>query len=390
MVRLTRSGMLWGAGFALSLYFNTAGVFSSVSKEPLPGLLYENETAARNVAAVLVKLRDATYKELYATGTDNFIVSTYQTVWGRPVKHNEVSFLLEGKPAHAPRDRLEDVRGALLLHPYDESNLLSALSQIKPAKGQWNPHLFIYGGVFIYSVGAVLETLRRGGLLHLTPDPTFYLIHPREMGHLIGSIELFVGLVAALGIFPLFWLAEKWKGRVTALWACLFYPLVPVFSMLSHRMKPHAFSFPFLLFAYLFIYRAACETPKRTLFFGAGLAIGLAIGTIYTSAFLVPALVLAYFLNPNRRNAERGIWPLALLGTTLAFLGTNPYYALTPAEPLEELITLLTRHIQTATFGSKAVLFVLYEIPKGLGWPLWLLALGGSGSRFGRSAGKIF
>src|SRR5688500_827163 len=60
----------------------------------------------------------------------------------------------------------------------DEQKPFSALSRMKPSRLDFDPRIYIYGGTYLYPLGAILFGLQGSGLLHVTGDFVYYLEHP--------------------------------------------------------------------------------------------------------------------------------------------------------------------------------------------------------------------
>src|ERR1051326_7490778 len=76
-------------------------------------------------------------------------------------------------------------------HP-DEMLTLMSLSKMHPSKLDFHPHLFQYGGLFVYPLGALIFVGGKLGLVKLTSDLTFYLQNPEAFGRLYVVGRLFV------------------------------------------------------------------------------------------------------------------------------------------------------------------------------------------------------
>ncbi len=376
MNRRIPTWLVLSLGFGLCLTFNWVGTYTSLRKTGLAPLLFTTERDTKALQDVMLQLRDKVYEGYDAMGSKNVLISIYRHA-SFPIEKQKVRVVLGGKPVLMPAFWIHELRACLLQHPYDETNAMRALQQMH-ASHSLNPHLFQYGGFFMYSLGAAYWLTAKLGLYHLTSDMRFYLSNPDAMAQLYAVGERFIGLVAALGIFPMFWLARRWRGERAALIAVLLLPFVPQFLEHAHRLKPHVFCLPFTLLAATFAY-AAFGSPTRKNYFLAGLMAGFSIGTVYSTVFWVFVLAVGLITHAVQKQGEKGIGVAAVGGVVMGFLLFNPYYVLAPGEPWEELVTLMTTDMHPGQFFQKSLHFYASEIPAGMGWPLALLALSGIG-----------
>ncbi len=360
--------------FVFSVGVFWLGTFASIDKSDLPALLFDGVANAEGLRTTMLELRSEVYQYYKNTGTENIVMSAYHG-YVDPLKSHSVTVDLEGETVTMPSAVINEMRGSLLLHPYDEVNAIRALQQIRPRQWQFNPHIFQYGTVFIYLLGFGLLVAQKVGAFVLTSDMSYYLVHPNQMAKLYAVAKMWVGVMTALGVFPLYALGKFWKNRRVGLVAASLYPFVPLFFIFGHHMKPHGLAMPFALAAILLCLKAFLEQPTRKQYFVAGLVTGMCIGVIYTSVFIFPVLLMSYWFNAERSTSEKGTFVMALLGVGVGFLIFNPFYVLTPAEPLQELHTLFGRHVVTTSIPAKLKQFFGYEVQVGIGRALFFLSL---------------
>jgi len=135
----------------------------------------------------------------------------------------------------------------------------------------------------------------------------------------------------------------------------------------------------FVMLALLFILRLR-EKPTLSNYLVVGIAIGLAMSSKYTGAFLVIPLLVAVLL-PRRKDDGPRRWPLLLLAVAtagLAFLVTSPYVALDFAS-FREHVTAERQHMAVGHFGAGETPTWQYYgaawTQRLLGWPLAVSAL---------------
>src|SRR2546426_546500 len=86
-------------------------------------------------------------------------------------------------------------------HP-DENGVLIALSNIRPAKWDFDTKTYYWGTAYFYMVGATLKTLQVVGLLELAPDRSYYLAHLEKLDRLYLTGRI-LSLTLALLSIPL-------------------------------------------------------------------------------------------------------------------------------------------------------------------------------------------
>lgn len=247
-------------------------------------------------------------------------------------------------------------------HP-DEIFLL--LPSFYFAQGDWNPHFFNYGTLYIYLVG--ISAL----LLHVVPEVARF---PDNLGPLyqVGrSVTLWMG-IATIVILPL---AFRSKDRWTGLLAAALLALCPLHLVTSGYATVDVPATFWITLAFVLAILAAEHATTR---WGVmvGLAVGLAAATKYNAAlFIVPA-VLAPVITPPR--AWRWGWVGGVMaGAVLGFAIGCPLFW-TPEFRQGLLFELQhARAGGTLAFvdtGNGWAYHLLHGLPVALGYPL-LVAL---------------
>jgi hypothetical protein len=235
------------------------------------------------------------------------------------------------------------LRSYLLTSSQDEEHVvITALSRMNPARLDFNPHLFHYGGCFIYKVGGALKIASLFDWVHLTPDLSYYFTHPEAMAKIYLAGRLVVVCSVLLSAFLLYLLGQMLYGRETGLFAALFFVISPGVVASAHIMKPHLFAVCFVLLFLIFTLKIK-ESGARSSYILAGLSLGLAVGSaIYLAIFFIHLLTchLLRFSGRGMREYLRSFQDRSLLfalcSMLLAFLITNPYYLLSLKEVLYE------------------------------------------------------
>ncbi len=205
----------------------------------------------------------------------------------------------------------------------DEMITFQALSRMNPRAGDLDPHLYQYGGGFIYLVGAAVELSHLLGLTRLSSDPAPYLANPELFARFYLAARLVTLLFGALLLVAAMRLARRAGGRTAGWVAFVLVAASPVFITGVLEAKPHLPAVCLLLWAIL----AALDwlaLGRRRDAVRLGLAAGYAFGLVLTGvagALLWP--VLALVRRPRRWKPLVAAGLLALV----VFVVTNPFVA---------------------------------------------------------------
>lgn len=249
-------------------------------------------------------------------------------------------------------------------HP-DEIFLL--LPSFGFSQGDWNPHFFNYGTLYIYLAGLPAV------VLGLVPDPASF---PAGLRSLYLEGRIITALFGSATVLLLY-LALRRESHWLALIGAAFLAICPLHAVTSHYATVDVPATFFLTLAFLFALRGA-KRPDASAALPIGLAVGLAAATKYNAGlFLLPAL-LAPLLAGQR--ARAGWWFVLPAGALLGFIIGNPYVA--SDEFLKGFLFEL-RHAQaggTLAFvdtGSGWVYHLTRGLPVALGYPLLAATVAG-------------
>lgn len=219
----------------------------------------------------------------------------------------------------------------------DEIYNVMALSRIKPAQFQFDPHFYLYGGAFLYPLGlyyavlAKLGVLSIGSLDHMLSDP-----------HAIDNVWIagraFVLLGAALSALLFYFALVQFAPPQIALVGLAIYLFSPATIMFSQVLKPHWYALVFanaalLIMARAFVQKRLSRASEVTL----GVVLGLAVGSASTFA-LFAILVWGAMLYLYWRGGMH--WRTLFLVPAVAvavWLVTNPYYVLDRQALMDEV-----------------------------------------------------
>ncbi len=210
----------------------------------------------------------------------------------------------------------------LKAHHADEQMTISALSNVKPKKLQFNPRLYHYGGVFIYSTGAWLGISHVLGLSRITPDLVFYLRNPAEMARIIVAGRTLGALAMTLSAVLVFLIGRRLYSTRAGFLASLFFALSPAVIAQAHIMKPYPMA---TFFALACVYASTfLDTKKTAVYLACGIAGGLTTGSIYTS-WMILLVPYAFHLLHTRKLIDKNIVLTAITAIGI-FVLTNFYW----------------------------------------------------------------
>lgn len=220
------------------------------------------------------------------------------------------------------------VRYKLYAITADEMVNLMALSRISPTHLAFDPHFYVYGGAYLYPLGAWYGI---GYLLGFFPLPTVQTLldNPDVVDALYIWGRVFVLLVFTISAWVLYKTFRRLYRSPTSLALLILYLAAPGSLIFSLVMKPHWYG---LVWAALVLYTmvsvfSAHKADWRRIFF-LGLVTGLAVAssTAYAPFFIIVfgALVVAWKKSYLTLRQLVNV-PLVAL---LVFIVTNPYIIL--------------------------------------------------------------
>lgn len=259
----------------------------------------------------------------------------------------------------------------------DEQSFLIILSRMRPWRLELNPHLFTYGGAYIYSLGAALAAgaVLRLASLHTSMAP--YLADPGQMASLyfvgrLYSVACFLGCALLL-----LRIGRRHLGEDSGFYAALLFLFSPNAVVQAHVMKNHML-WSLLLLWTLDLSLALLADGGLAAYAAAGAASGLAVG-----AFLAawPACLVVGFAGLLRVAFRRERFAPAVKGllaagaaSAAAFFITNPYWILDWASVRAEMKVLSG---WSALNLGHPIVFASRALPSATTWPVFALLLAG-------------
>jgi 4-amino-4-deoxy-L-arabinose transferase-like glycosyltransferase len=246
-----------------------------------------------------------------------------------------------------------------------------------------NPHFFNYPSFTFYTQfvgqGLLYVAMRVVGAVGSTVDYQLaYLFDPRPLivhGRLINTI------FAVATVWLAFAVGRRAQGQAAGVAAAVLLAVNVFHIERSQMIEVDVPLTCFTMMAFLFTLRL-CERPTRRDYLFAGLAIGLAISSKYTGAFLLIALVVGHLL--GRRTGRKHNHSLFLVWSVgvaaVAFLATSPY-TLIDFSSFERHLSAERQHMSFGHFGAgETPTWQFYGVALAqrlLGWPAAILAVAG-------------
>ena len=219
----------------------------------------------------------------------------------------------------------------------DEIYNVMALARIKPAQFQFDPHFYLYGGAFLYPLGAYFAALSKLGALSIG-SLDHMLADPQAINHVWIAGRAFVLLAAAISALLFYFTILQFAPPPIALLGLTIYLFSPATIMYSQVLKPHWYALVYgnaalLIMARAFVQKHFSRTSEMML----GIALGLAVGSVSTFA-LFAILVWGALLYFYWRGGMH--WRTLILIPAVAivvWLITNPYYVLDRQALMDEV-----------------------------------------------------
>ena len=266
----------------------------------------------------------------------------------------------------------------------DEQSFLIVLSRMRPWRLELNPHLFVYGGAYIYSLGAWLAL---GAALHLAALHTSmapYMADPAQMASLYFVGRLFT-LAAYLGCgLMLLRIGRRYLGAEAGIFAALFFLFSPGVVAQAHVLKPHML-WSFLVLWTLDLSLSLLASGGLAAYAAAGAVSGLAVGAFIAAwpACLFVGFAGALRIGALRRSpaAELKGLAVAAAASVAAFFATNPYWILDWTTVRAELKVISAG----STFNlTHPFIFLNHSFSNAVTWPILALIAAGAGLAFAK------
>ncbi len=239
-----------------------------------------------------------------------------------PLDHSQEKIILND----SDEKRAEIVRRyRLYSNQPDEMITYRALQRMNPGALKLDPHLYQYGGLWIYGTGAFLKIASLLNFVTITSDKTFYYDHPEEFGkfYIVARFYTLICYVLLLVVVGL--IAKRLFHLPGAIFSTVLLTGVsPVVFAMAHEAKPHLPGAMLMCLSCLMGMRYI-DRGKRTDAILAGVACGLSIGMVLSAVVIIVVLPLMILL--RKQDKKSRMQHLALSGTSalIVYFATNPY-----------------------------------------------------------------
>jgi Dolichyl-phosphate-mannose-protein mannosyltransferase len=259
---------------------------------------------------------------------------------------------------------------------------LTVAMALKFGTGDLNPHWFWYPtlqGYLLFACDIVLVlywlvtgVIKSPGdiVTRYAEDPSAFYLIARSVSAISGTAT--VGLVYLLG--------RRAYGTAVGLTAALIMAVafLPVRDSHFGTVDP-----PMIALAMLASLAAwsIYERPTRRSYLAAGMFVGLAASSKYYGVFAALAVFAAHALRPRREGEPRRLADLVLSGLCCvgAFVATSPFTVIAFPEFLRDLenVRTIQSGLSDEHLSRAWIVHLLYSLPRGLTWPIYLAAIGG-------------
>jgi hypothetical protein len=258
------------------------------------------------------------------------------------------------------------------------------------AKGDPNPHNFLYPSLYFYAVFAWEALFFVAGRV----TGLFASLNDFQQGFFTDPSRVFLAgraLTAAFGIATvpaLYWYGKRLYGRTAGLAAAAFLAVAPIAVRDAHYVKLDVPVTLFVVLAHAVLARIVTDpvaAAARRTWLLAGLFAGLAVSTHYYAAFIVVPIVAVAVVSATRTGDWRVpgrllIWAGAAL--VAGFIIGTPFLMFEPRVALRHIAVLREVNIDRAVLGGGGLFSSVGSYARlllfdAVGWPVCVLAICG-------------
>jgi hypothetical protein len=228
-------------------------------------------------------------------------------------------------------------RYRLFSYQPDEMITFMALRSMQPAKFDFDPHLYQYGGLWIYPVALCLKVAETFRLVEVRSGDatTYYLDHPEVFGRFYIVARAYVAVWGLIGVMAVFGIVRRiTQSPWAAAGAAIAFCFMPVVVNMAHEAKPHLPGMVLVLLAVLGGARYI-ETGKLSYAIITAVLCGAALGMVLSTLPVFSVLLVMVLLRPESWGSRiRLLIFTGLLGVVVYGI-TNPYviYHLAGGDP---------------------------------------------------------
>jgi hypothetical protein len=255
------------------------------------------------------------------------------------------------------------------------------------AKGDLNPHNFLYPSLYFYALFAweVLFYLagRVAGLYHSVDD--FQREFFTDPSRLFLAGRMLTTLFGVATVPALYACGRRLYDNTTGLIAATFLAIAPVAVRDAHYVKldvPVAFFvvLTHVVLAWIVTDAAAAQRPRSWVL--AGLCAGLTVSTHYYAAFIVLPIAVAAFLE-GRRSGQwthaSHLLALAAVASIVGFIIGTPFFFVEPQTAIRDLVAVreidIDRAVESTGVFTSFARYADILFWDAVGWPVCVLAV---------------
>ncbi|MCM8764824.1 MAG: glycosyltransferase family 39 protein [Candidatus Omnitrophica bacterium] len=285
----------------------------------------------------------------------------------------KMAVIVNNKKKNVSLEIINSMRSYLLrTYGADEQAVLASLSKMNPAKLDFNPHFFEYGGTYLYPMASFLKLCELCGLVSLKNDMRSYFFRPEEMGKLYTFSRLFGVLLFIPSAFVFFFLFLRiTRDNKHAFVLTLLFVSVPGFTIWSHYLKPYTSGMLWVVCSLYFIFKYIDERANSSLVLSSIFA-GFSMGSLLSYGYVFFSVVFSVIVTCQKPKSLLKNLLICFLCFIFSYLITNPYVILSFKEFIKEI-----SYIQSYWKGSASLdnlgYFLLISLRYGLGTGIWTI-----------------
>ncbi len=257
------------------------------------------------------------------------------------------------------------------------------------AKGDPNPHNFLYPSVYFYAIfgweAAFFVLGRVAGLFGSLAD--FQREYFTDPSRLLLAARAFTAVCGALVVPALYWFGRRLYNPAVGLAAALFYALAPLAARDAHYVKLDVPVTLMVVLTHAALARIVVDAQAagtRRAWIVAGLLGGLAISTHYYVGLIIfsfGAVAIADYRRAGRWQESLRLLAWAAGAVVVGFFAGTPFMLVEPQTAIRDIVAVreidIDRAVVTGAFVSvKTYLGMLLH--DAVGWPVCLAAAAGA------------
>lgn len=177
----------------------------------------------------------------------------------------------------------------------DEQQVFQTLANMNPSNFDFDPKHYLYGGSFIYPIGAYLKICEIFKLIKLKPDLNHYFRNPDDMRSMYIASRMFIVFSIFLQALLIYIFSAKYAPKPIALLLSVIFVLLPPVTANKNLIKPHVFAPLFNIAAIMIFFKFAelNKISKKIIFF-IGCLFGASGGALILNglAGIIPVVYL--------------------------------------------------------------------------------------------------